>query len=269
MINTIDKIASLELLQVNISVSSFQMNSTCERILRNQLYNELSQRELCAIVNAGSDIACVGDTSGSPVVCRDVLAGIMSYRTNCFADSVYKFTDVARALKWLHNARMDDPNYELFRNASEMYWFLANTNGPSTMKRISITPTTSTLSTTTNATTRTTATRRLTATSQNRALTTFKFVSKTSAAAASTIGRKVSPATARGQHTNELLLSTHIGLPETLHKTTYVILCIAAAAVITIIILVLILFAKFCKKRNTNRNYDPLVNMDIPLENIN
>ena len=268
MFNTIDKIASLELLQVNISVSSFQMNSTCERILRNQLYNELSQRELCAIVNAGSDTACVGDTSGSPVVCGDVLAGIMFYRTNCSAGSVYKFIGVAPL--WLHNARMDDPHYELFRKASEMYWFPANTNGPNTMKRISITPTTSTLSTTTNATMRTTATRRLTATSQNRAMTTSKFVWKTSAAAAGTIGGKVSPANVRGQHTNELLLSTHIGLPETLHKTTYVILCIAAAAVITIIVLVLILFAKFYKKRNTNsNNYGHLGNMDFPLEDLN
>ena len=115
----IDGTASRELLQVNVSLSSIQLNSTCERILR--LYNNgLTQRELCAIVDAGSNNSCFGDQWGSPVVCNGVLAGILFNQTDCSAGSVYKFTDVTRSLNWLRNAHMNDTHYELVFNESEI-----------------------------------------------------------------------------------------------------------------------------------------------------
>ena len=79
-----------ELLQTTVSVSSKSCGSN-----RNG-------RELCSAVHAGNSTVCVGDYSGSPLVCGDgMLTGVLLTRTGCSAGSVYKFANVAHALQWL------------------------------------------------------------------------------------------------------------------------------------------------------------------------
>lgn len=45
---------------------------------------------------------CVGDLSGSPLVCNDgELTGMLVDRTQCAPGAVYTFVDIAHALQWL------------------------------------------------------------------------------------------------------------------------------------------------------------------------
>ena len=107
--------ASIWLQQSNVSISSFGCGSTHNG---SRFNGSLKIRELCSTVQAGNSTLCVGDYSGSPLVCGDgVLTGLLLTRTRCSAGSVYKFANVAHALQWLRSDRAE-VHYILINDSS-------------------------------------------------------------------------------------------------------------------------------------------------------
>ena len=109
-----DQKASDTLLQNNFSVHTAQENDTCQITLRINYGKLLLTNELCATVNAGNSgvsknssshsnkkSVCVGDRSGSPLVCDGMLTGVHVDRTKCAPGAVYTYADIAHALQWL------------------------------------------------------------------------------------------------------------------------------------------------------------------------
>ena len=103
------------LLQNNLSVHTAQENDTCQSTLRTGYGKFLRTNELCATVNAGNSgvsknsssysnkkNVCVGDRSGSPLVCDGMLTGVLVDRTKCAPGAVYTFAFITQnALRWL------------------------------------------------------------------------------------------------------------------------------------------------------------------------
>ena len=127
----------------------------CKDILKTQYGKLLRISELCATVNAGSltlsnnsssinkeGNMCVGDRSGSPLVCDGVLTVVLVDRTKCAPGALYTFVNVAHshALGWLssHEPTGQFDHFVLLRDSSTtstIVWptanpFIANTTDP-------------------------------------------------------------------------------------------------------------------------------------------
>ena len=121
------------LLQSNMAISTYEYNKSgdCQSTLLTGYGKLLRRGELCATINAGnpnnSDInvsnsseqnVCVGDRSGSPLVCDSpdgkVLAGLLFDRTICAPGAVYTFAGIARALDWLRSRGTTSSSFDHF-----------------------------------------------------------------------------------------------------------------------------------------------------------
>ena len=121
------------LLQSNMAISTYEYSKSgdCHSTLHSEYGKLLRSGELCATINSGnpnnSDIrvsnsseqnVCVGDLSGSPLVCDapegKVLAGVLVDRTDCAPGAVYTFAGIASALDWLSSRGTTNSPFDHF-----------------------------------------------------------------------------------------------------------------------------------------------------------
>ena len=130
--------ASQKLLVREVKVIRNYGYAACNSTLHNAYGRSLRNNELCIPVynltlpipvKTGKIIVenvCVGDLSGSPLVCDGgVLVGLLANREKCAPGAVHTFADIAHALQWLRrreSTRAFD-RFVLVNNTSITHFF--------------------------------------------------------------------------------------------------------------------------------------------------